>query len=120
MTHTIFHFCKTAEICPEGEETVSIPQDVEQFDLYLPTNENNPEDALPGKSGLPVEKNDIILITPIFTPDVFRLMDVKFTLENVKKLLVVVVFKSTASSRIIPVSMICNTTEEHSILTSLP
>ena len=67
----------TEEQCPYGEQS-QLPDDEELFTITSPEG-TNPEDVLPGGSGVPLDVNENIMITMAEEPDEFYLMDLRYT-----------------------------------------
>ena len=66
----------------------------DRFTVDSPGNPNNPDDAFEGSNEeFPVSDKDFLIVNPNFTPDTFRLIRLRFTVRNVKKVIVTVIRK---------------------------
>ena len=82
-------------LCPEDEDMSELTSPVTGlFSVETPGNPNNPDDAFEeSDKEFPVQNKDFIIINPSFTPDIFRLLKLRFKVRNIKKVIVTVIRK---------------------------
>ena len=72
--------------CPASELMDELLPNTDIFIIYS-TNIEHPED-LPSNSPVPIDNKDKVEIVPLFFPKLFRVIVIKITLVNVKKITV--------------------------------